>query len=243
MTSPAEPESHVALVSGGTRGLGRAVARALAASGERVHVLGRGAPPAELERELEGRFHRADATRADELERAVAAVRERDGRLDHVVHAVGDYATGPLEELRPETLRALLESNLESAVQVANAVRPSLRERGGRLVFFGCAGVSSLRGRRSSAAYAAAKTALLVLVRSWALEEARHSVTVNLVSPGHVPHPDAHPETLDEALWRRIPAGRAGRPEEVAEAVRWLCSDGAAYTTGSDLEVGGGWML
>jgi len=82
-----------------------------------------------------------------------------------------------------------------------------------------------------------------VLVRGWALEEAPHGVTVNLVSPGHVPHPDAHADTLDPERLGRIPLGRPGTPDDVARAVAFLCSGEAGYTTGTELLVGGGWML
>src|SRR5438876_445034 len=82
----------------------------------------------------------------------------------------------------------------------------------GHAVFFGTSGLAGFRARRATAAYAAAKSALFVLVKSWALEEAPHGVTVNLVSPGHVPHAGAHPDTLDEERLRAIPLGRPGTP-------------------------------
>ena len=104
-------------------------------------------------------------------------------------------------------------------------------------------GLEGLRARKTTAAYAAAKTALLVLARSWALEEAPHGVTVNLVSPGHVPHADAHPDTLDQARLASIPMGRPGRPEDLARAIAFLCSEAASYTTGTDLLVTGGYLL
>jgi 3-oxoacyl-[acyl-carrier protein] reductase len=110
-------------------------------------------------------------------------------------------------------------------------------------VFFGTSGLAGLRARRSTAPYAAAKSALFVLVKSWALEEAPHGVTVNLVSPGHVPHEGAHPDTLDPERLAKIPLGRPGSPDDVARAVAFLCSDDARYTTGTELLVSGGWML
>jgi len=137
----------------------------------------------------------------------------------------------------------MLASNVESAFTLFGAVRAALRESGGRAVFFGTSGLPGFRARRTTAAYAAAKSALLVLVKSWALEEAPHGVTVNLVSPGHVPHEHAHPDTLDPELLASIPMGRPGVPEDVARAVAFLCSDEAAYTTGAELLVSGGWFL
>src|SRR5206468_10782630 len=113
-------------------------------------------------------------------------------------------------------LRRMLASNTESAFVFFTAVREALRASRGQAVFFGTSGLAGFRARRSTAAYAAAKSALFVLVRSWALEEAPHGVTVNLVSPGHVPHAHAHADTLDESRLAAIPFGRAGTPEDVA---------------------------
>lgn len=238
-------EGPVSLVIGGVRGLGLAAARRLSARGDRVHVTWRssGELARGLEAELEGRVHRADALEEGELERLMAAVLERDGRLDHLVHAVGEYRTGTLEELEPAELRSLLASNVESAFLAFRAARAPLRSSRGCAVLFGCSGLAGLRAWRRTAAYAAAKSALLVLARSLAVEEAPHGVRLNVVSPGHVPHAHAAPDTRDPELWKRIPMGRPGEPAEVAEAVAFLCSPAAAYVTGADLEVAGGWML
>lgn len=245
MPAPPPPTAPVALVTGGVRGIGLACARRLQARGDRVHVgyFRSAERAAALEPELGGRLHRADLRDPDQVERLVAAVVARDGRLDHVVHAVGDYACGPLEGLGLAELRELFASNLETSFLVAAAARPHLRASAGRLVCFGTAGLEGLRAKRETAAYAAAKSALLVLVRSLAVEEAPHGVTVNLVSPGLVPHEAAHPAARAAAGRSAIPAGRPGRPEDVAAAVAWLCSPDSAYTTGSNLVVSGAWML
>jgi len=240
---PAAP--RVALVTGSARGLGLAVARHLQARGEHVHVVWRSESEAAraLRDEFGARAHRADLLEARQAETLVQAVLAAEGRLDHAVHAVGEYVSGPLEKTSAADLRRMLASNVESAFAFLGAVRPALRAARGRAVFFGTSGLDGLRARRETAAYAAAKSALLVLVKSWAVEEAPHGVTVNLVSPGHVPHAHAHPDTLDEQRLARIPLGRPGRPEDVARAVAFLCSDDAAYTTGTELLVSGGWML
>ena len=188
-------------------------------------------------------MHRADLTgerAADDLARAVLA---RDGRLDVCVHAVGDYLPAALEDTSRAALEHLFASNVASSFSLFAAVRPALRASRGNAVFFGCAGLEGLRARRETAAYGALKSALCVLVRSWALEEAPHGVRVNLVSPGLVPHAHASSDTLDPAKQARLPFGRPGTPDEVARAVGFLTSPDAAYTTGVDLSVAGGWML
>jgi len=238
-------EGKVALVTGSARGLGLAVARGLRARGERVHVTWRspGASADALRSEFGPRAHRADLLAPGDGEGLARAVLDHDGRLDHAVHAVGEYVSGPLEEATPAELRQMLASNVESAFAFFGAVRPALRAAKGKAVFFGTSGLAGFRARRRTAAYAAAKSALFVLVKGWALEEAPHGVTVNLVSPGHVPHAHAHPDTLDEERLGSIPLGRAGRPEDVARAVAFLLSEDAGYTTGTELLVSGGYWI
>ena len=238
-------QTTVSLVTGSARGLGLAVARHLRSRGHRVHVVWRsaGERARALEEEFGARAHCADLVEQGASEELVGAILSRDDHLDHVVHAVGEYVSGPLSETSAADLERMFASNATSALRLFNAARSALRARRGSAVFFGTSGLAGLRARRETAAYAAAKSALLVLARSLALEEAPHGVRVNVVSPGHVPHPEAHPDTLDEERLARIPLGRPGEPLDVARAVAFLCSDEAAYTTGTDLFVTGGWLL
>ena len=240
-----ERAPRVVLVTGSVRGLGLAVARHLRAAGDHVHVVWRtpGEAAEASQVEFGARAHYADLLHLRDSRRLVDEVLEQEGALDGLVHAVGEYVAGPTSEHSPMDLRRMLSSNAESAFMLFDSARAALREGRGGAVFFGCAGLAGLRARRTAAAYAAAKSALLVLVRSWAWEEARHGVTVNMVSPGLVPHEDAHADTLDELRLAGIPAGRAGEPSDVARAVEWLLSPASSYTTGTDLQVAGGWML
>lgn len=245
MSAATNSTGAVTLVTGSARGLGLAAALALKARGDRVHVVWRSSSalvPA-LEREFGARVHRADLEDAAQARELVDAVLARDGRLDHLVHAVGEYVTGALDEAHASDLERMLASNVTSSFHVFDAVRAHLRRSKGSAVFFGTAGLEGLRARRRTALYAAAKSALVVLARSWALEEARHGVRVNVVSPGIIPHEHAAPDTLDPALAARIPLGGPGRPEDVASAVEFLTSPRAAHVTGVDLEVAGGWLL
>lgn len=239
-----EDVPKVALVTGSARGLGLASARELAARGFRVHVVWRrsAARAGELERAFPGRVHQADLAGPDAASALVAGVVARDGRIDALVHAVGEYLSGPLERAAPGDARAMWESNVATSVALFDAARAPLRAARGAAVFFGCAGLEGLRGRRETALYAAAKSALVVLARGWALEEAAHGVRVNVVSPGLIPHEDAAADTLDPARRARVPLGD-GTPADVAAAVAFLCSDQARHVTGADLPVAGGWML
>lgn len=225
--------------------MGLAAARAMARRGDRVHLTWRGSAEraAALQAEFEGRVHALDLEDADATSALVARIVALEGRLDWVVDSVGAYGSGPLAELAASELASLWRSNVLTAMHLAAAVRGPLRASGGALVVFGCAGLDGLRARRDCAAYAAAKSSLLVLVRSMAVEEAPFGVRINMVSPGLVPHDGAHPETLDPALHARIPSGCAGTLEEIAAAVLFLTSDASAHSTGNDLTVAGGWML
>ena len=210
-----------------------------------MHVVYRSsahAAPA-LEREFPDRVHQADALDPSDVQGLVGDLLERDGRLDTLVHAVGEYATGPLEGFELAELRRMFASNVESAFVVFDACRAALRSSSGSAVLFGCSGNGHAHAWRETAAYASAKTALLTLARSWAVEEAPHGVRINMVSPGHIPHEHAASDTNDPRLWKRIPMGQPGKPEDVAEAAAWLASPAARYVTGVNLEVAGGWML
>lgn len=236
----------MALITGSARGLGLACARRFADAGKRVHVVWRTRTPdtAELEREFGPRVHQADATKEADLARVLADVLALDARLDHAVHAVGEFHSGALGRLSAADFRRMFVSNTESAFLFARAVLPALRATRGQLVFFGAAGLDGLSARSEAAAYMAAKSALLVLARSLALEEAPAGVRVNVVSPGIVAHPHADADTFAKLAQGKMPlAAEPGTPADVAAAVAWLCSSEARLVTGSDLVVAGGFGL
>jgi NAD(P)-dependent dehydrogenase (short-subunit alcohol dehydrogenase family) len=245
---------RAALVTGAARGLGLAAARRLQKDGFVVHVVWRSgaAAPTELVREFGSHVHQSDLERPGAAAELVQRVLTESGRIDALVHAVGAYEEGRLDGRVEGGASAAVErmwrSNVATAVAVMDASRGALRsaahEHGdASAVFFGVAGLEGLRARSECAAYAAAKSALVVLARSWAREEGAHGVRVNCVSPGVVPHDGAHPATLAHELVRKIPLGRVGRPHEIAAAVAWLCSSEATHVTGADLPVAGGFGL
>ncbi len=233
----------VALISGAGRGLAHAVAERLVERGWRVHGMARDAKRLEKLRKLLGPecVHAGDLKDPGTASAAVQAVLAREGRLQALVHGVGTYAAAPLEETPVETVEDLIQTNWLAAVRLVDAARSALRDSGGQILFFGAAGLESLRARNDTGAYSAAKTALLVYMRSLALQEAPFGVRANMLSPGIVPHEGAAPDTLDPQLWRSIPLGRPGRVEEIADAAEWLL--GAQHVTGQNLEVAGGFLL
>jgi NAD(P)-dependent dehydrogenase (short-subunit alcohol dehydrogenase family) len=236
--------SKVALVTGSVRGIGLACARKLASAAisctsctalQRLGARSRGRVPRPHPPRRFGARGRLAAL--------ISAVIERDGALHHLIHAVGEYVNGSLEAARVDALRHMFASNVETAFLAMQAARERLRASRGDALFFGCAGLAAPRTRRDTALYGAAKSALLVLVRSWAAEEAPHGVRVNMLSPGSIPHAHASADTRDPEHWEKIPLGRPGTPDEIAAAAAWLSSDEASYVTGSNLEATGGWML
>ncbi|HEX7079114.1 MAG TPA: SDR family oxidoreductase [Candidatus Eisenbacteria bacterium] len=241
-------DGRAALVIGGSRGLGRAVAVALAEEGARVLAVGREPGPlAELAamartRGLPLRAARGDATRR---ERVRALLRRAAGRApapDVLVVAAGDYWEGPFDALDAERLDALVRSNLTPAVTAVAAALPGMRRRRyGRILLFGVAGGDVPRAAPRAHAYRAVKLALLTLARSVAQEEAANGITVNVLLPGIIRTPGL-PRRL-ASLARSIPARRLGAPREIARAALFLLAEESGYVTGAALHVSGGYLL
>jgi 3-oxoacyl-[acyl-carrier protein] reductase len=253
-------QGRSALVVGGSRGLGRAVALALAREGCRVLAAGRSARSlAELRetaaaRGLRVRTARGDASRLETARRLVKLAgtppaRDRDrrggrGTPDIVVHAAGDYWEGPLSALTPDRWEALVRSNVTSAVAVLRAALPGMRRRRfGRVLLFGVAGGDGPRAAGRAHAYRAAKVALLTIARSAAQEEAEHGITVNVILPGVIRTPGTPARWAAAAAAAKIPARRLGTPGEVARAALFLLAEESGYITGTALHVSGGYLL
>ncbi|MEZ6006064.1 MAG: SDR family oxidoreductase [Planctomycetota bacterium] len=233
----------VVLVTGASRGLGRDLALRLRDAGARVHAVARHAGRRrELAAELgELCVHGGDLNLSDTPRQVVQGVLHAEGALHALVHAVGEYEHASLAETGFERFEELMASNLFQAVRLVDAARDGLREVQGQVLFYGAAGLASLRGRRSTGAYTTAKTALLAYMRSLALEEAPHGVRVNMVSPGIAPHEGAAPDTLDPGAAAWVPMGRTAELAEVTGGAMYLL--GAAHVTGQNLEVAGGFLL
>ena len=246
-------EARTALVTGSTRGIGRAIAVRLAQDGFVVvlnHASDTGARAALEEIQAAGGVAhavRADVSEPDECRRLVRAAQSAVGPLDVLVNNAGPWLERSFTETSDSDWRFIVDGNLGSAFWCSREALPSMRERRrGVIVNIGALNAEVSPGMTHDApAYFIAKTGLMMMTRTLARSEGAHGIRVNAVSPGFI-ETEAY-ETWDETeagRWRSlIPLGRFGRPEEVAEAVSFLVSDKAAYVSGAILTVHGGLWL
>jgi 3-oxoacyl-[acyl-carrier protein] reductase len=244
-----ELTGKVALVTGASRGIGRAIAARLAAQGAIVVAAARGDHADAAVRELVGLGHRAEAVSLDvtdeaAVERLPAAIVERHGRLDVIVSNAGIARDQLLLRMKRADWDVVLATNLTATFALAQAaVRPMLKQRGGRII-----AISSVVGQTGNAGqsnYAAAKAGLIGFAKALAREVASRGITVNVVAPGLV-ETDMTRAVTEKAQgeWAaQIPLGRPGTADDVAAAVCFLASDEAAYITGHVLAVNGGMYM
>jgi 3-oxoacyl-[acyl-carrier protein] reductase len=248
MTGMFSLSGKVAIVTGGSRGIGRSAAEALAAQGAHVVVTYvRGEKEAlEVVKGIEERGGKAEAIGFDVAdskasEDAIAAVAKRLGRLDILVANAGIAIDSLLLRLKEEDFDKIWSVNVKGALACARAaIKVMMRARAGRIVFL--SSVVGEMGNAGQAAYSASKAALVGLTKTLAREYASRLITVNAVSPGFIDTDMTTSVTgdLKESMLKSVPLGRTGRPEEVAAAIVFLCSDEAAYITGQVLRVNGG---
>jgi len=243
--------NRVALITGGSRGIGRGIAVRLAREGARIAIsyLSNKAAAQQTLRLLQASGAdcvavETDVTDAAKAEQLVATIAERYGRIDILVNNVGGFRWGTLAESSLEDWESILDSNLSSVVYVSRATLPHMRRgRWGRIINMGAVGAERAFGQAKISAYAAAKAAVVALSRSLALEEAKNGITVNVVNPSNI---DEKELSLNEARRMRdarYPIGRPPTVEDVASTVAFFASDEAEYITGQVVNVSGGWML
>ena len=242
-------EGRVALVTGASRGIGRAIALGLADRGATVVAAARGDNAAPTAAEIASRGGRAETAALDVTDDGavtalVADIVARHGRIDVLVNNAGITRDQLMLRMKREDWDAVLTTNLTAAYTCAQAVlKPMVKQRAGRIV--NLTSVVGQSGNAGQANYAASKAGLIGLTKSLALEVASRNITVNAVAPGLIDtdmtraiSKDAHEE------WAaRIPLKRLGTPEDVAAAVLFLASDEAAYITGHVLAVNGGMYM
>ncbi|HXW23431.1 MAG TPA: SDR family NAD(P)-dependent oxidoreductase [Xanthobacteraceae bacterium] len=243
-----------ALVTGGSRGIGRAIAAALAEAGATVTVVGRNAATLK-DAVAHGHatdFIAADVTDAPALDAGIADAAARHGPVDILIANAGGAESAPFAKGDPELFRRMFDLNVMGSVHAIRAVLGGMVSRGfGRIV--AVASTAGLKGYAYVSAYCAAKHAVIGLVRALALETAKSGVTVNAVCPGYT-ETDMVRESAERiaaktgrpaeeavaAMVRNNPLGRLIRPDEVAAAVLYLCSAEASAVTGATLTVAGG---
>ena len=242
---------RIAVVTGGSRGLGRAIASSLAAEGARVAICARDEGPLrEAAEAMDGDVLTvsADVTDPADQEGLLAAVRERWGEPDILVHNVGGNRRGKVWETSDEDWNAVLELNLTSHVRLTRMAVPAMRERGSGAILF----VASIFGREAGGPglgiYNATKSALISMAKILALELAPDGVRVNSIAPGSIRFPGGswdrrcreQPEAMATFVEQNLPMGRFGTAEEVGDVAAFLVSDRASWITGACVNVDGG---
>jgi 3-oxoacyl-[acyl-carrier protein] reductase len=240
--------AKVALVTGGSRGIGQAIAVELARAGAFVAFTYRASPEGARETEKRiaegggrGQAYECDVADLAAVEALVARILAEQGRLDVVVNNAGITRDQLLARMKPEDFDAVIATNLRGTWNVCRAaIRSLLKARGGRII--NLSSVVAEMGNAGQTSYAASKGGVEALTRSLAREVGSRGITVNAVAPGFIETDMTRglPEDASRALLERIPLGRLGSVEDVAAAVRFLASDAAAYVTGQVIHVNGG---
>ena len=259
-TGPRKLEGRVALVTGGTRGIGAAITRSLATQGA-VVAAGYTANDEAAEKFIEdfrggdneGSVHKGNVANCDDCQRVIGEVIEEHGRLDILVNNAGITADKPILKMAAEDWDKVIQVNLSGAFYMSKPALDHMIERGsGRIV-----NISSIIGQMGNigqANYAASKAGLFGLTTTLAREAAKAlakddrlhdngpGLTVNCVAPGFIDTDmlKSVPEKVIESIKKQIPLARLGRPEEVARVVHFLCADASSYITGQVFAVNGG---
>ena len=245
-------DGKIALVTGASRGIGRAVAVELSRLGAEVALVGRDREALQesvtactnARPGAEAAFFEGNVTDRAAMDRIVGEVTSRFGRLDCAVANAGQSVDALLLRLKTETIDHLLDVNLKSAFHLCAAVaKPMMKQRSGSIVLM--TSIVGITGNAGQAAYAASKAGLIALCKSLAKELGSRNIRVNAVAPGLIETAmtEKMPDAAREFLIKQAALGRAGKPEDVSGVVAFLCSDAAGYITGQTLVVDGGILM
>ena len=235
--------ARVALVTGGTRGIGAAIAQALVQSGHKAVVTyqGNDEKAAAFTDETGIPARKWDVGDFDACQTGIAKVEESIGPVDVLVNNAGITRDGTLHKMTAEDWDAVIRTNLTSAFNMTRAVINGMRDRGfGRIIQI--SSINGQKGQMGQANYAAAKAGIIGFTKSIAQENARKGITANVVAPGYIGTEmvQAVPEKVLEQIVSQIPVNRLGEAEEIGRAVDYLVSDAAAFVTGSTISINGG---
>ncbi|MCH9610847.1 MAG: 3-oxoacyl-[acyl-carrier-protein] reductase FabG [Chlamydiales bacterium] len=243
-------KDKVAIVTGGTRGIGFAIAKRLIQEGADVALFGqnqaRGEEAAEqLSKDGQRvKFYAVDVADGSAVDLAISKVSEELGPIDILVNNAGITRDGLLMKMKEEDWVAVMDTNLKSAFHTCKSVvRPMMNPRSGKII--NITSVVGLIGNPGQTNYAASKSGLIGFTQSLARELASRGITANCIAPGFIQTDmtDALSDAQKEALMKQIPMGRLGQPEDIANAVAFLASDNSAYITGQTLTVDGGMVM
>jgi len=244
-------KNKVVIVTGASRGIGKAIALGFAAEGARLSLCGRIPEPLESAAEeirklgMEVFAKSTDVTKSSEAEAFVNATLDKFGRIDVLINNVGGSRKTPTLEISDAEWHELLDLNAVTAARMSRLVIPAMRQQSGGVIIM----ISSIFGRESGGhiTYNAGKAAEIALTKSLALELAPHHIRVLSVAPGSILFPGgswdrrqkADPPAIAEFVKRELPFGRFGKPEEIADVVVFLASERASWVSGACLNVDG----
>ncbi|MCC2604131.1 3-oxoacyl-ACP reductase FabG [Planctobacterium marinum] len=240
-------EGKVSLVTGASRGIGKAIAEALVAQGATVvgtATSEKGAAAISEYLGENGSGKVLDVSSQESIEALLAAVKEQYGDVDILVNNAGITKDNLLMRMKDDEWQSILDTNLTSIFRMSKAVlRPMMKKRAGRIINIGSVVGSS--GNPGQTNYSAAKAGLVGFSKSMAREIASRGITVNVVSPGFIDTDMTKVLTDDQkaGIMKDVPMERLGKPEEIAATVAFLASDGAAYITGETIHVNGGMFM
>jgi len=242
-------EGRVSIVTGGARGIGKAIAMELADAGSDIvifDVLDEGVDTAR-EIEKKGRkagFYKVDITALDAVNSVVEKVLEEFGRIDILVNNAGITRDTLLMRMEESDFDLVVKVNLKGTFNCTKAVlKPMMKARWGRII--NISSIIGLMGNVGQANYAASKAGIIGFTKSVAKELGKRNITVNAVAPGFIrtPMTERLSDEVKEGYFKLIPLGRFGEPEDVAKVVRFLASDDAGYITGQVIQVDGGLLM